>query len=292
MGVKSPTTAKRYAEYAAVFLGVMQKSGYKSFAQLPPGMLSEFASQLRKQGNSPSTVRVYIFAAKKYLEWVSSSGVKVTPQNRPDLPNVTISHREVLPPELFTKYFQQADQELKEPLRTAVMLLPCCGLRASELTGLKLEQIHKADVRMQKNKTKKTLFLRFTGKGGKERNVPLMEEGVEILVGYLNGWRKRQRGGWLFPSISNENREGLRHISTRGLRNAVQRLREPLGMDITPHMMRRTYITTLWRRKVDLNVIRQIAGHANIQTTINHYIIMDSNDSLEAFHNAGGALTD
>ena len=290
MGVKSPTTAKRYAEYAAVFLGVMQKSGYKSFSQLPPGMLSEFAAQLRRQKNSPSTVRVYTFACKKYLEWVASRGVKVTPQNRPDLPSVVLKHRAVMSAELFTKYFQQADQELKEPVRTAVMLLPCCGLRAHEMVSLKLEQIHLANVKMQGGKTKKTLFLRFEGKGGKQRNVPLMEEGVEILTGFLAGWRKRQRGPWLFPSVSKTNREGTKHISTRGLRNSVQRLREPLGEEITPHTMRRTYLTMLWRRKVDLNIIRQIAGHANIQTLLNHYIVMDQNDSLEAFHNSGGAL--
>lgn len=292
-GVKSETTAKRYAEYASVFLKVMQQSGYSSFAQLPPGMLSEFAAQLKRQGNSPSTVRVYTFASKKYLEWVSSRGVKVTPQNRPDLPAVTLKHREVMPAELFERYFQQADQELKEPLRTAVMLLPCCGLRASEITSLKLDQIHKANVKLQHGKTKKTLFLRFEGKGGKQRNVPLMEEGVEILTGYLAGWRKRQKGSWLFPSIQKgDDIKGSQHISTRGLRHAVQQLQVPLGFEVTPHTMRRTYITMLWRRKVDLNVIRQIAGHSNIQTTINHYIIMNQDDSLEAFHNAGGALTE
>lgn len=290
-GVKSPVTAKRYAEYASTFLKVMQASGYKNFTQLPPGMLSEFAAQLTRRGNSPSTVRVYVFAAKKYLEWVQSRGVAVTTQNRPELPKRILIQRPVLPPNQFAAYFRQADLDLKEPLRSAVMLLPCCGLRAGEIVSLKLEDIFKADVKLQNGKTKKTLFLRLIGKGNKQRNVPLMEEGVEILTGYLAGWRKRQKGPWLFPA-TDDSPVGTKHVSDRGLRNALQRMREPMGMDFTPHTMRRTYITTLWRRKVDLKVIADIAGHANIQTTIDHYIVMEPGDTLEAFHNAGSSLTE
>jgi integrase len=291
MGVKSPVTAKRYAEYAVVFLKLMHSGEYENFNQLPPGTLSDFASQLTHRGNSPSTVRVYAFAAKKYLEWVQSRGVKVTQQNRPELPKRILKQRPVLPTAQFAAYFRQADMDLKEPLRTAVMMLPCCGLRASEIISLKLGDIFKADVKLQNGKTKKTLYLRLIGKGGKQRNVPLMEEGVEILTGYLAGWRKRQKGSWLFPSMS-ESALGAKHISDRGLRNALQSMREVFGIDFTPHTMRRTYITLLWRRHIDLKVLADIAGHASVQTTINHYIIMEPGDTLEAFHNAGSALTD
>lgn len=291
-GVKSPVTAKRYAEYAGRFLLVMKASGYTSFAKLPPGMLSEYASELSQQGNMPNTVKVYVYAAKKYLEWVAMKGVAVTPQHAPALPQVVIKHRDILKPEMFTQYFRQADMDLQEPLRTAVMLLPCCGLRGGEIVKLRLDQIHKAAVKMKNGKTKQTLFFRFQGKGGKERSVPLMEEGVEILTGYLAGWRKRQKGSWLFPSLLQDELKGSKPISDRSLRQAVHDLQEPLGVEFSPHTMRRTYITTLWRKGVDITLISKIAGHANIQTTIDHYIVMENDDTLEAFHNAGGALTE
>jgi integrase/recombinase XerD len=218
--------------------------------------------------------------------------VKVTPQTKLDLPRVHPRHRPVLQPELFTQFFRQADIELQEPLRTAVMLLPCCGLRASEMVNLRLECIQKADVRLNNGKTKKTLFLRLVGKGGKERHVPLMEEGVEILTGYLAGWRKKQKGLWLFPSVMADDIKGSKHISDRTLRHAVQSMRQGLGVEFTPHTMRRTYITTLYRKGVDLKTIAEIAGHANIQTTIDHYIITEPGEALEAFHRAGGSLTE
>lgn len=291
LGVKSKNTAERYSVYAARFLQVMQSSGYKSFAELPPGMLAEFASELSRQGNMPNTVKVYTYAAKKYLEWVMMRGVKVTPQIAPTLPRVQIKHRDILQPEMFSQYFRQADMDLPEPVRTAAMLLPCCGLRGAEMVTLKLDQIHQAAVKMKTGKTKQTLFFRFSGKGGKERNVPLMEEGVEILTGYLAGWRKRQRGPWLFPSPVVDDVKGTKHVSDRSLRHAVHGLQVPLGIEFSPHTMRRTYITTLWRKGVDLAMIAKIAGHSNIQTTIDHYIVMENTDTLEAFHNAGGALT-
>jgi integrase len=239
----------------------------------------------------PSTVRVQHFAVRKYLEWAKQRGKNIVTQSKSELPRVELRHRPVLPTNLFSLYFRQADLDLKEPIRTAVMLLPCCGLRAHEMVSLKLDQIHQATVKLQGGKMKTTLFLRIIGKGNKQRNVPLMEEGVEILMGYLAGWRKRQPGPWVFPKVSKKaSISGKRHISDRYLRGALQKMREPLGMEFTPHTMRRTYITMLWRKRVDLRVIAEIAGHANIQTTIDHYIVMEPDDTIIAVENAGSSM--
>lgn len=293
LGVKAKNTAEKYASYAKIFLRLMRSNGYDSFSEIPPGLLSELASMLTRDGKTPSTVRVYVYAVKRYLEWVSSQGVEVARQARVDLPRRDVRMRAVLPADQISNYFRSADLELEEPLRTAVMLLPCCGLRASEMVSLKLDHIQKARVRLQGGKLKTTLFFRVLGKGNKERHVPLMEEGVEILTGYLAGWRRRYGGPWLFPRITKQKKtSGRRHVTDRSLRNALQKMREPMGMDFTPQTMRRTYITTLHRKKVDLATIRQIAGHASIQTTLDHYISMEPSDTVRAVHEAGSALTE
>lgn len=292
-GVKSATTARKYSAYSKEFLRLMQSSGYQNFSQIPPGFLREFASMLRKQDKSSSTVRVHVFAVKKYLDWVRDKGVKVAHQTKVDLPKRDIRMRPVLPADKFTLFFRQADMELEEPLRTAVMLLPCCGLRAGEMVSLKLSCIFKARVKMRKKNKKgktvykNTLFLKVLGKGDKERHVPLMEEGVEILVGYLSGWRRDQPGPWLFPRS-----KGKKHITDRYLRAGMQAMRDPIGLHLTPHTMRRTYITTLWRKGIDISVIAAIAGHQNVQTTLNHYIAMEPSDSINALHRVGSSLTE
>jgi site-specific recombinase XerD len=271
----------------------MRSNGYQTFAEIPPGLLSELSSMLSREGKSPSTVRVYVYAVQKYLNWVRSKGLVVAVQAKPDLPKKAFRMREVLPADQFTNYFRQADMDLEEPMRTAVMLLPCCGLRASEMVSLKLEHIHRARVKLANGKQKRTLFLRVYGKGNKERHVPLMEEGVEILTGYLAGWRKRHNGPWLFPKITKGKRtSGRKHVSDRYLRASLQKMREPMGMQFTPHTLRRTYITTLHRKRVDLATISRIAGHSNVQTTIDHYIRMEPTDGVRAVHDAGASITE
>lgn len=298
IGVRSKGTARKYAAYVETFLGSVRSNGYAGFSELPPGFLSEFAAALSRSGKAPSTVRVEVAAVKKYLDWIRGKGIMVAPQVNVDLPPGEVIMRPVLPTAQFTAYFRHADADLEEPVRTAVMLLPCCGLRASEMVSLKLGHIHKARVKMaargSKEKHKTTLFLKVRGKGNKERHVPLMEEGVEILAGYLNGWRRSGSGTWLFPSrhLQRGVARGGKHISARHLRGALQTMREPMGLEFTPHTMRRTYITMLWKKGVDLATIAKIAGHVSIQTTINHYIVMEPGDVIKALHDAGSSMTE
>lgn len=291
-GLRARNTADKYASCAAAFLRLMDANGYRTFSEIPSGLLSEYASLLSREGATPSTVRVNVYGVKKYLEWVQGKGVAVPTQTKTQLPKRNLQMRSVLPVERISEYFRLADTELEEPVRTAVMMLPCCGLRASEIVSLRLGHIHRANIKLSKLKRgkptfKETLYLKTIGKGGRERHVPLMDEGVEILLGYLAGWRSRQKGPWLFP-----RKHGKKHISDRFLRDAVSIVRTRMGIDLTPHTLRRTYITMLWRKGVDLKTLATIAGHANVQTTVDHYIAMEPADAIRAMHNAGSSLTE
>ncbi len=293
LGIMAPATATKYSAYTSVFLRLMAQNGYESFTDLPRGILSEIASSLSRGGAKPATVRVNIYAIQRYLRWVRGKGVSVTSLTQPDLPKPVTRIRPILSVPQLTEYFGCADRYLEEPYRTAAMMLPCAGLRASEMAKLRLKDIHRAEIKLADGSKKKTLFLKIVGKGNKERAVPLMEEGVEIITGYLAGWRKEQKGTWVFPKITLDKKTaGLKPIGARYLRKALQQLREAMDESFTPHTMRRTYITVLHRKKVDLAVIAKIAGHANVQTTINHYIAMDSDDAIRALHDAGSSLTE
>ena len=293
--VKRPSTAGKYRDYAREFLRLMHDNGYSSFEQIPPGFLIDFQTALasKKPRPQPGTIRVQVYAVKKYLDWVESRGVKLTKQAKPELPKSPVRQLPTLAPERFFDYFRQADIDLQEPLRTAAMILPCCGLRAQELIQLKLGNIHRMTIKLKNGKEKPTLFFRFVGKGNKERNVPLMDEGVEILTGYLTGWRRRQPGQWLFPHLSADKKEsGVLPVSDRGLRAALQKLSIGLGVPLNPHAMRRTYLTFLYKRGVDLAMIAKIAGHANVQTTLDHYIVMEPTAAITALHDAGSSMTE
>ncbi len=284
----SAATARKYEEAATKFLKTLKFNGITKFEDLPRNILQQYVDSMIGQ-YAPASLAVYSAGVRKYLEWVRNQGVKIPELALPDLPKVPHRLRDVLSVDDMAVYFEQVDELLPEPSRTASLLLPCSGLRASEMSDLPLSAIHKVIVPLKNGTRKSTIALRVIGKGNKERSVPLLDEGAEELLTYLSGWRRKRQGPWVFPGmVSKWNKKGARPMSVRLLRDAVAKVREPLGMEITPHTMRRTYLTSLWRMGVDPATIAKIAGHANIQTLFKHYLVLDEQDVLGAVHSKIG----
>ncbi|EGO0495380.1 site-specific integrase [Salmonella enterica] len=139
----------------------------------------------------------------------------------------------------------------------AILLLLCgAGLRAGELVALNFEDI---DV------STGIVWVR-EGKGRKSRDIHLA---VKVWT-QLRRWLKCRGGheGPLFSRISLADRLGPRRLTTTGLTGLLAQLRQAAGVDyFTPHDLRRTFITQLLEQGTDLNVVRQLAGHADIATT-------------------------
>jgi integrase/recombinase XerD len=130
------------------------------------------------------------------------------------------------------------------------------GLRRSELSGLRLEQLHL-----------EAGFINVIGKGNKERVVPVGTKAIEALNRYLTTGRPKlvkprspanvflTSRGTAFASITMWT-----HIKARVKRSGVSR-------NITPHMLRHSFATHLLEHGADLRVIQELLGHANISTT-------------------------
>ena len=285
LSIRSPVTAAKYVTAAENFLNWLGEQGYLSLDRAPRNSLRNYCMVLVEDGYSPATVHARIAGVSRFVKWCRTEEIKVPnfyPAERPK--NIT-KVKEVLSPDLFAHYFRLAE-ELREPARSAVMMLPCSGLRGQELVSLPLRSLRRTPLLLQNGKKKQTLTLIVKGKGGDERLVPLLDEGAQVIVGYLQGWRKRHPDTrWLFPGRIRG------HMSSRTLRGAVQHIRGPLKMDFTAHTMRRTYLTTLYRKGVDPIILQKIAGHKNLKTLINHYLYLDEFDLAGAVHGSGGRLT-
>jgi len=145
-----------------------------------------------------------------------------------------------------------------EALRDDAMLevLYATGLRVSELVKLDLDTINLS-----------AGFLRATGKGSKQRVVPLGAVAVRKLRHYLASGRphllKSRSSNCLFVTRSARGltRQGFWKILRRYARDAsIQR-------PISPHMLRHSFATHLLERGADLRVVQSLLGHANITTT-------------------------
>ena len=139
--------------------------------------------------------------------------------------------------------------------RALLELLYGCGLRAAEACDLRLR-----DVRLEARS------LRVTGKGGKQRVVPIGGAAEAALERYLGRGRPRMTGpdapDRLFLSVRG------RPLSPSDVRRALLRALERAGIpQRSPHALRHTFATDLLEGGADLRSIQDMLGHASVGTT-------------------------
>lgn len=134
-----------------------------------------------------------------------------------------------------------------------------CGLRLGEVIPLKV-----TDVQSKRG------FLHVTGKGSKDRYVPLPPRTLQIL---RMNWKRHRNPVWLFPS---PGRGGMKeavatepmHYSRfqQVLREAVDKVK--VHPKTRPHTFRHCYATHLLERGVDIRVIQLLLGHSSLSSTM------------------------
>ena len=138
-----------------------------------------------------------------------------------------------------------------------IKLLYGSGLRVAELLELKL-----TDIRWDEN------FILVTGKGQKERYIPVNDSALISIKDYLENLR---------PALAAKNKgKGYVFLNYRGFKlsrmtiwNLVQELAKGAGISkkISPHTLRHSFATHLVEGGADLRVLQEMLGHANITTT-------------------------
>lgn len=136
--------------------------------------------------------------------------------------------------------------------RAILELLYSCGLRISELTGL---DVGKVDFEQE--------LVRVTGKGDKERIVPVGQHALRALRSYLE---ERGVPGDQEPMFL--NRLGGR-LTPRSIQRHLKKhlLQANLLKNATPHALRHSFATHLLDGGADLRAIQELLGHASLSTT-------------------------
>ncbi len=143
--------------------------------------------------------------------------------------------------------------------RAMLETLYSCGIRVSELVGLS-----DGDVDFHLG------IARVTGKGSKERVVPIGSKAVEALQAYLpqrdEVLAQRKRTGTPVPLFINPR--GTR-LSTRSVARVLQKHVAQSGLlrKISPHALRHTFATHLLDAGADLRAIQEMLGHVSLSTT-------------------------
>ncbi|MCE0523599.1 MAG: tyrosine recombinase [Methylacidiphilales bacterium] len=140
--------------------------------------------------------------------------------------------------------------------RALLEVLYASGLRAGEITGLRLE-----------NYLREEKLLRVIGKGNRERVVPVGEKAVAALDLWLARGRpllvKSKTGGEIFLG------DHGRKLTTARIWQIVHEMAKLAGLKkkIWPHLLRHSFATHLLSHGADLRAIQEMLGHASLATT-------------------------
>ena len=140
--------------------------------------------------------------------------------------------------------------------RAILEVLYSCGLRVSELVSLRISDLFFEDS-----------FIRVTGKGDKQRLVPIGEPAVRAVQFYLSQTRR---------SLASKKAEDILFLNRRGGQMSrqmvfliIKRQCSAAGItkDISPHTFRHSFATHLIENGADLRAVQQMLGHESILTT-------------------------
>lgn len=256
----SPHTLAAYGRDLREFQAFLQAQaagatgGEEMLGRIDQILLRRYLAQLHKK-NSKTSIGRKLAALRTFFRYlVREGGLKTNPGELVGTPR----REKALPKTLSVdEAFALMDGGKGEDLlalrdRAIVETLYSCGLRVSELTGLDV-----CGLDLEQG------LVRVTGKGSKERIVPVGSKALAALAAYLQA-----RGNPAAQTPLFLNHRGGRLTPRSVERNLKRQLLEGgLTKNATPHSLRHSFATHLLDGGADLRSIQELLGHASLSTT-------------------------
>lgn len=240
-----------------------------SMESLTHAEVSAYLADLTARHMSPATLARRRSALAQWFKFLLSERVRAdnpvllvrTPKQVRGLPKLL--SREQVQALISTARADTTSEGIR--LHALMELIYASGMRVSELVTLTIHHIQ----RDPKHKKKIQPFFIVTGKGAKDRLVPLHAGAVEALSEYLEVRDyfvpARRDSKYLFPSSGKEG-----HLTRQRFGQMLKALCMQAGVDpahCSPHTLRHSFATHLLEGGADLRVIQELLGHADIATT-------------------------
>ncbi len=255
----SQHTIAAYRNDLTQLLEYLTREGITSWQDVDRSCLQKYIHYLKKREYASSTVARKIAAVKSFFQFlVIEKVLDRAPTQAIDSPPVT----RPLPRSLSR---EEVARLLAEPARsntprglrdTALLeLMYATGMRAAEVISLTVDAV---DL--------KSGTVRCTGKGKKERILPLYKRACDALRNYLENGRPYL--------VSDRNEKALfltrlgRPFTRQGLWALIKEYARAAGIgEVTPHMLRHSFATHLLDGGAGLREVQELLGHASIATT-------------------------
>lgn len=243
---------KQYSQY-------LGNDEAERFDRVSRNSIVAYLRHLQRQGKATATIARRLAALKAFYQFL----VRENYLDKDPTANLESPKLEKRLPKVLT--IKEVEQLLRQPQPTTptgmrdkamLELLYATGIRVSELVCLNL-----GDVNLELG------YLRCTGKGAKERIVPLGSMAIKSIRLYLGEGRNRL--------LKNNHEQALfvnhhgRRLTRQGFWKIVKRyaMEAKITKEITPHTLRHSFATHLLENGADLRSVQEMLGHADISTT-------------------------
>jgi integrase/recombinase XerD len=245
---------KKLENYSELF------NGYQTPDKFSYKQLQQFIEWFAKIGFSAASQARVISGIKTFYKFlILENDIQKNPAELLETPKLTRKIPIFLNVEEIDQLLSLIDRSNNEGERNMSMLetLYSCGLRVSELVNLKITDLHlNSD------------YIKITGKGNKERLVPIGKIAKKLILNYLTTIRVKYPVKKEFVDILFLNRRGGK-LSRVMVFYIIKDLAEKAGIKktLSPHSFRHSFATHLVEGGADLRAVQEMLGHESITTT-------------------------
>ena len=215
--------------------------------------INTYVRNLHEKEFSATSVTRKIASLRGFFKWVCAN--ELSPVN----PTLTLEQPKVpqrLPKVMTMQEINEIlNQDLSKIQRVMLELLYGCGLRVSELVNLKINDY---DL--------KGKFLECTGKGSKDRIVPMGNKACEAVKDYL------PERDFLVQKFNLKTKQLLinekgKSVTRQEVYTFIHEQGKKIHKAISPHTLRHSFATHLLENGADLRVVQELLGHSDVSTT-------------------------
>ena len=264
---------KKLENYSSLFLNNQTPDKF-SFKQL-----QNFVEWIATMGFSATTQSRVISGIKTFYKFlVLENDVQQNPAELLETPKIARKLPVYLSVEEIDNMLSYIDRSTAEGERNFSMLetLYSCGLRVSELTNLKITDLHLNDH-----------YVKVVGKGNKERLVPIGKNAAKLIKTYISSIRSQVQTKKGAEDVLYLNRRGAA-LSRVMVFYIIKDLAKKAGIKkvLSPHSFRHSFATHLVEGGADLRAVQEMLGHESITTTeiYTHLDRQFLRDNILSFH--------
>ena len=215
--------------------------------------INSYIRNLHEKKYSPTSIMRKIASLRGFFKWAcANEKTKSNPTLTLEQPKIPQKLPKVMTAEEINSIL---NQDLSKLHRVIIELLYGCGLRVSELVNLKINDY---DLNGK--------YLECTGKGSKDRIVPLGKKAISAIKNYLPE-REYTLQKYNLQSKQLLINEKGKQVTRQEVYTFIHEQGKKLHKAISPHTLRHTFATHLLENGADLRVVQELLGHSDVSTT-------------------------